>query len=215
MKLSFKILAILFSAVYFQATYAAGELRAIAEDGRKVILSPDGRWKFDSTVPLATSSPNGSDSPYQTVVKRFSLTFNPSIWILTPQQDNEGGNKRVFRHKSLPLYGMVIADELPATTEAIRNVILYNAQSKAGSEPTVLLDKTKKINGHSVGLIRFAATLGGVEFVLGGHYYGDSDGNIQVMCYTGQQIFHKYEADCQQFIDGLTIKDIAIPANME
>lgn len=184
---------------------SAEELRAIAEDGRKVILSPDGKWKFDNRLPTAPSSTSDAASPYQTAVKRFSLNFDTSKWILIPKQDTDEYNKRMFRHKSLPIMAMVIADEIPASKETVRDIIISNANSAATSM-TILQEQDKEVGGKTIGAIKFAATLKTLEFVFSNHYYGAEDGNIQVMCYSVQSLFHKYERDCQQFTAGLTIK---------
>jgi hypothetical protein len=183
---------------------SADEIRAVTEDGRKVILTHDGKWRFDrkALTPVAALD---SLSPYQTSVRRFSVSFDSTKWVLVPKRDGDEHNKRSFRHKSLPLQGIVIADEIPATTEAIKSVILSNAKA-AGATTTVLVDQEKEIGGKGAGFLRFAATLNGLDFVFSTHYYGDGDGNIQVLCYTAQSIFFKYESECQQFIAGLSIR---------
>lgn len=197
------VLAVFLSAMHIAAASAA-EVRAVTEDGRKVLLTPDGRWRYDakSSVPMQTLA---DQSPYQTQVKKFLLAYDSSKWIPVQREGQSETNKKLFKHKTLPIYGMVIADEIPAATEAIKNVILYNAKT-AGTDLKVILDETKNISGKTAGSIRFVGALGGVDFMFTGYYYGDADGNVQVMCYTGQQIFYKYESDCQQFIGGLIIK---------
>ena len=102
-----------FLLVAASSPLAAQELRGITEDGRKLILSPDGTWRFDKSAPAAAS---GSDSPYQAAVKRFSLSFNTSEWVMLPRREADGTAKRSFKHRTLPLYGMVISDEMPTVT---------------------------------------------------------------------------------------------------
>jgi hypothetical protein len=184
------------------SAFGAQELRAIAEDGRKVLLSPDGRWRFDSSSAAAPVSAD-SGSPYQTSVKKFSLSFG-SDWTLSPKRDGEA-NKRMFLHKSLPLYGMVIADEIPATTATMRGMIVSNMRS-ASANTTVLLDGSQEVAGKEVGNMRLAATLNGLDFVFSSNYYADGDGNVQATCWTAQSLFFKYQAECQKFISGLIIK---------
>lgn len=186
------------------AAFAAQDIRAITEDGRKVLLSPDGSWRIDTSLPTAPPALDAG-SPYQPSVKKFSVRFNPSEWSLMAKRDDESVTKRVFQHKTLPIYGMVISDEIPTTNDALKNVVISNAKS-AGSSMTVLLDETQEISGKSVGLIRFAASSKGYEFVFSTAYYGDGDGNIQVACYTVQPLFFKYQGECQKFLSGLTIK---------
>ena len=180
----------------------AADMRAITEDGRKVLLSPDGKWRFDTRGPAAMNG--AGDSPYQTRVKKFSLAFNTDEWRLLPPKDEEP-NKRTLQHKTLPIHALIVADEIPAKTETMKEVILHNVKS-AGASSTVLLDTTEPLGDKQVGAIRLAASVKGMDFVFSTYYYADDDGNIQVTCFTGQSLFFKYQSDCQKLLSGLTIK---------
>lgn len=184
---------------------AAQELRAITEDGRKVLLSPDGKWRLDTRITTGQVSPSGSSSPYQPAVKKFSVAYDTRSWTLLPPKDADSPNMRTFQHKSLPVYAMVISDEMPGTAPLMREVILNNARS-AGATPTVLLDDSDEIDGKLGGQIRFAASIKGMDFVFASRYYADADGNIQVTCWTGQSLFFKYQNECKQFSNGLSIR---------
>jgi len=183
--------------------HAADNLKAITEDGRRVILAPDGRWTFDSNQ--ASARPSGGDSPFRPTVKAFSVDVDTAKWGLVPAEPGDGANKRSFRHRTLPLYAMVISDEIPTTTEVVRNAIISNATS-AGADPKVLSEEIKPLRGKDVGALRMLVSRGGLDFVFATRYYGDPRGNIQLMCWTGQAIFFKYQADCQGFVDGLVIE---------
>lgn len=196
--------AIVILAAAACAAAAAQELRATTEDGRKVLLSPDGKWRFNSNHLAPTVSPD-SASPYQPAVKKFSFSFNTNEWTIAPKRDGGEAGKRVFQHKSLPVFGMVISDEMPANNNAMRELIVSNAR-QTGAETLVLLDETQRVNGKEVGVIRFSANLKGVEFLFSTNYFADDDGNIQVACYTSQSLFSKYQRDCEKFLSGLTIK---------
>jgi hypothetical protein len=196
--------ALALSATCTPFAMAADDIRAITEDGRRVLLSPDGKWQFDGSPPAARK-PAEAVSPYQTAVKRFSVAFNVADWNPAPRKETDESNKRMFHHKRLPVFAMVIADEMPATTPAMKQVIFANARS-AGATTTVLVDQTQEVSGKEVGVLRLAATMQGLDFVFSSLYYADDSGNIQVTCYTAQALFHKYQAECQKFIGGLSIK---------
>ena len=172
---------------------------------RMVLLRPDGKWRFATRAMQIGAGRADAGSPYQTSVGKVSLAFNASEWSMFPRREGEANNKRMLQHKSLPIYAMVIADEIPASTEALKNIILTNATS-AGFATTTLLDQQKQVSGRQVGDLRFVASNKGVEFVFSAYYYADEDGNVQVMCYTAQALFHKYQGDCEKLLNGLTIK---------
>ncbi len=84
-------------------------------------------------------------------------------------------------------------------------MILSNATS-AGADPKVLTEETKSLRGKAVGSLRMLVRRGGLDFEFATRYYDDPRGNIQLMCWTGQAIFYKYQTDCQAFVDGLVIQ---------
>lgn len=181
---------------------AAKDLRAVTEDGRKVLLSADGKWRFDANAPAAAAP--ASDSPYRPSAKQFTVAFNPSEWTLQPKRDEDGPIKRGFVHKSLPLHAWVIADEMPASTPTVKTIILGNAKN-AGAETTVLLDELVRVGDKEVGSMRMAAALKGMDFVFWTYYFANEEGNIQVTCFTAQALFYKYEAECRKFLATLKI----------
>ena len=182
----------------------AKDLRAVTEDGRKVLLSPDGKWRFDGSAPVVQAPPDVETSPYRPAVKRFSVAFNAADWTLRPKQEGDGPNKRSFQHKTLPLHAMVISDEMPANNAAIKSVILSNAKS-AGATTTVLMDETVRIADMEVGSLRMAAAMKDLEFVFWSYYFANEDGNIQVTCFTAQALFYKYAEECRKFLAGFKI----------
>jgi hypothetical protein len=186
------------------ATAATGDIRAMTEDGRKVILSTDGHWAFDTRANSTPIKPSG-DSPFHSSVQAFSVSFDTSQWILSPMGSNDVANKRMFRNRSRPLFVAVVSDELPATTSALRNSIIASAK-KNGGEVKVLVDETRSIKGKDIGYVRYFVNNDGTEFVFANLFYGDDRGNIQVACFTAQQLFFKYQDECQKFLDGLNIE---------
>lgn len=188
-------------------TAMSDDLRAVTEDGRKVILSPDFKWKFDIAKPsfAAPLSPTGN-VVYQSQVKKFSVTYDTAKWVTEPPKEGDmNPSKKVFKHRTLPVYALVIADELPLTNEKLRNVILINARA-SGSEPKILMENNKQVNGNNLASIRFTVIAQGIDFLFWTQYLGSDEGNIQIACYTGQSLFFKYEAECQQFLDGFKIR---------
>lgn len=180
-------------------------LRAVAEDGRRVLLMPDGRWHLDKQTGNAAAAPRpeAASSPYRTAIKRFSVKYDTSNWIPLPVKEGEEG-KRSFKHRSLPVQAMVIADEVPANNTVLRNIILQNMRN-AGATVTVLIDEERDWGKDKIGHIRLLASMQGLDYVFTTNYFSNSDGNVQVTCFTVQALFAKSQAACQQFIDGLTI----------
>lgn len=204
MKQLMSLLFCLMGSIPLTGFCAPDDLRGVTVDGRKVILKKDGTWRFDEKLSPLNSTSSAERSPYQPAVKKFSVSYDAQKWISTSDKEDMS-NKRIFKHKKLPVYSMVISDEIPATNEMVKRVVIYNAK-KAGAEPTIVVDESRKVDGKDVGVVSFVAALQDIEFMFTGNYYGDENGNIQVMCYTAVQLFHKYQNECNEFINGLHIK---------
>jgi hypothetical protein len=191
------------------AAHAQGkDLRAITEDGRKVLLGSDGRWRFDASaaaLSIPPAAPAG-ESPYKTILDSVSLVFDTKKWSLTPNVASEPRGRRNLRHNTLPLYGAIIAEEFPGTLQAMRTVILSNARTFTGMEPTVLFEETKTVQQRAVGNMKIYVAKDGVEFIFTTRFHANEQGNVQLTCWTAQALFHKYEDECQKLLDGLTFQ---------
>lgn len=204
MRLSTRLVSLVMAALTV-CSVGAQDLRAVVEDGRKVILSPNGKWRFDTNAARAKVPASGGMLTYQPTAKKFSAAYSSDTWDLMPIKDSDSPSKRTFAHKTLPMYAMVISDEIPVSTATVKNVILANARA-SGAVPTILLDKPIDIGGNAVGSIRFSIAPNGVEFEFAAYYFGSPEGNVQMSCYTAQSLFAKYESECKKFMDGLAIK---------
>lgn len=181
-------------------------LRAVAEDGRRVLLMPDGRWYLDKQAgnnAAASPRPDAVSSPYRTAIKGFSVKYDTRNWIPLPVKEGEE-SKRSFKHRTLPVQGMVIADEVPANNTVLRNIIVQNMRN-AGAAVTVLIDEERDWGKNKIGHIRLLGSMQGMDYVFTTNYFANGEGNVQATCFTVQALFAKAQAECQQFIDGLTI----------
>lgn len=190
------LVIVLLGAVAMSAT--AQTTRAFTEDGRSVLLSPNGTWKFSEYKSSFT------EGLYQSPVKNFQVNYSSSDWVMQDKNKSTETNKQVFHHKTKPIYAMIISDEIPATNATLKKAINSNAE-KAGKVITVLRDEPKIFGAQTGGAFRLVAEVDGAAFTFDYNYYADLSGNIQVICYTGQSLFTRYLNDCQQFINGLKI----------
>jgi hypothetical protein len=188
----------------------AAPLRAVAEDGRRVLLLPNGTWRPadpQGSGPLVSGATSARDpqatSPFRTVVRRFTVKYDIAQWVLQPAKEGDP-TRRHFRHRSLPLTAVIAADEYPVPTRSLRQVVEQNARA-SGVVVTPLIDEEREHSGHKVGYLRLLASVQGMDLIYVNQYYGDSDGNVQVICFTAQTLYAKGHAECHRFIDGLSI----------
>lgn len=53
--------------------------------------------------------------------------------------------------------------------------------------------------------MKIEGTVKGIPFRYYGYYYGGKQGTIQILTFTGQTLFEKYEHDFTDFLNGLEI----------
>ena len=199
---TFSSLAVAFFAVSLALPQTP--IRARTESGREVILSPDGTWKY------ATESEGHAPATRSTVGKtlfkarqgNFGLWYDASKWSLYPDNDVEG--RIQFKLKRGDAYGMLIIEELPVPIATLKAAALANAKS-AATDAKITFEGSTSIDGKEVMVMKIDGTIQEIPFRYFGYYYGGKNGTIQVLTYTGQSLFEKYEPDFAEFLNGLVI----------
>jgi len=192
------------------ALFAAGlalpqtPIRARTESGRDVILSPDGTWKYateaESHAPTTRST--AGKTLFKATQGNFGLWYDASKWSLSPNNDVEG--RIQFKLKRGDAYGMLIIEELPIPLTTLKAAALANAKS-AAPDAKITFEGNTNIDGKDVLIMKIDGTIEEIPFRYFGYYYGGKNGTIQVLTYTGQSLFEKYEQDLAEFLNGLVI----------
>jgi len=201
---------VLAASLFLTATQVAAQkpLVATTEDGQRVILSQDGTWKY---APAPTAAPQAGTAAFtrpSTATSVLTLNkgaatvrYDPAEWTVDKQ---ESVNKTSFEHKSGDLYGMVIAERLEMTSETLKELALKNAKNAATSV-SVLQEDQRVVNGTEVVHLLFEATIQGALFTFEGYYYAGPAGTIQVLTYTGKNLYPQYQDQIQGFLNGLEV----------
>ncbi|HEU4431844.1 MAG TPA: hypothetical protein VFR51_00520 [Pyrinomonadaceae bacterium] len=187
-------------------------IKARTESGKDVILSPDGTWKYatevapgahTSTAATMTRAANAK-SVYKAPHGGFSIWYDDSKWILAPKADEEG--RIEFRLKRGDGYAVAIIEELGMPSSTLKEIALENAKS-AAADTRIVFEETRTVNGKEVLCMKMEGSVKGIPFRYYGYYYGGKAGSIQLLTFTGTQIFAKYEQDFLEFLNGLQIDE--------
>jgi len=194
-------------AIFSTGIYAQKTIHATTEDGRKVLLKSDGTWVFQPEtkgVSLSTSSvPPGADSEVTGRHGFYKIAYEKASWKLEPKPDPP--SEFFFEQKEGDVYAMVIAERLEIPLETLKEVALENARS-VGEDVTVMLDEKRVVNGVEILAMQFSGVIQGIPFVYYGYYWTGPEGSLQVLTFTGKNLFREYEAVMKEFLDGLTIQ---------
>jgi hypothetical protein len=92
------------------------------------------------------------------------------------------------------------------TPEALKEIVIKNAQN-AAPDAKVVHEDNRIVNGKKVFCMRMEGTVAGVPFIYYGYYYAGKAGIVQLITYTGQNLYPEYESEMTEFLNGLVIND--------
>ena len=188
------------------ATVPAAQERVTTPSGRVVLLYPNGTWKYADSVPASKMAGERTRPATATARLDFlrgkgSLYYDPRKWNQQPA--DERGILQL-EHTDGDVYGMVIAERLEMTIDALRDLVLTNAKSSA-PDAEIVSQQTRRVNGREVMVVQMQGTMQSIRFVYLGYYYAGPEGAIQIVTYTGANLFAEYRPQMEQLLDGLII----------
>lgn len=207
MRLLTTSLLLLLSVTILQGPVRAqNPLKARTEGGKEVLLFSDGTWKYaeekkgSGTASNVRGKPASSQTRFKTARGSFEIWVDENKWSKTTDE----AGKMTFALKTGDAYALVVSEEIAIGVALLKEIAIGNAK-KAGSDFTLLAEENRIVNGREVGSMKFNIIVQSIPFTYQGYYYGGKEGTIQVICYTAQNLFDKYERDITDFLDGLTI----------
>jgi hypothetical protein len=194
---------------------AQAPIRATTEDGRRVVLAPDGTWKFEPATRVA--SPPAGPVRTKSLLARTKaaipfgdsvLWYNDTKW--KPISSNED-RRMLFGHTNGKLYGMVLSEALGGvSTTTMRDVALINAR-QLDPQAAVSREERRTVNGREFLYLELDAANKGIQFHFMGYYHGGVKTNLQVVAYTLKSQFDENRAELEEFINGIELREASAP----
>lgn len=190
------------SLVFWAPAAEQKEIIATTESGKKVVLLPDGTWKYKDPVPAAGAHTRSDKATEKLEINRGQCIFyyDPSRWKMKSGEPA----KNMFTHVSGDGYGMVIAERIQTSLTSLRDVALTNAKQVA-PDAKIIMEAPRQVNGRELLCMQIAGTIQGIKFLYYGYYYSGKEGTIQIITYTGENLFDEYRKDFEEFLNGFTV----------
>lgn len=186
------------------------QINVITETGDEAILYEDGSWEYlnDSIIESSKISINDKEflkdknSTFLVKSKKLNvgIWINPKSWSFTKGTDKDAFEFQ-FQKKGEDLYAMLISEKLQVPIETLKVIAIENAKS-AAPDIRVIKEEYRNVNGIQVLTMQMTATIQGVRFTYYGYYYSNLNGTIQLLTYSGENLFNDYLADIELFING-------------
>ena len=183
---------------------------ATADDGRKVLLYPDGTWRLAVTAPPASaaegtfSKPADATTFLQAKKGPFGVWLNLDKWSQDAPGNPPDPNKISLTNKRGDAYASIISERIAVPMDSLKNIALENARAVA-PDIRVVEDEKRIVNGKEVRRMKMEGTVQGIAFTFLGYYYGGQEGTLQVVAYTGGNLFSEYKADFDDLLNGTKI----------
>jgi hypothetical protein len=132
---------------------------------------------------------------------KMSIKYDAKKWKQTASKET---GKYSFRHMDGDGYGLVIAERMSMSKDALADVAVSNAME---TDPNVkVVSKEKRtVNGVDVWFMKMSLNVNGIPVLYYGYYYGGEAGAVQVVMYTGVNLAAEYERDFMEFLNGLNV----------
>jgi len=187
------------------ASAQSAAARATTEDGRKVLLYPDGRWKYEPAPAIAGrgrahARATGATERIDLLRGGMTLFIDPGKWRQTPSEDP---TKLSFRHATGEAYGMVVAERLAIPLSRLKEIAVSNARD-AAPDVKVTFEEPRRVNDVDVLAMQMEGTIQGIPFTYYGYYFSGPQGSVQLLTYTGSNLFAEYKPEFEDFLNGLT-----------
>ena len=188
------------------------QINAVTESGDEVVLYQDGTWKYanDSTSKVSEEIPVNDgvftkDKKSTFLVKSKTLNIgiwiNPKEWNFTKGKEDDVAEYK-FDKKGEDLFAMLISEKTPIPLETLKDIALQNARN-AAPDVKIVRQEFRNVNGIKVLMLEMAGTIKGIKFTYYGYYYSNDNGTIQLLTYTGSNLFDDYFKDIELFLNGL------------
>jgi hypothetical protein len=180
---------------------------ALTASGRKVVLNPDGTWKYaegdGTTQPSKSVSrrPVGAETFGLPRMAPLTFGFDPKKWVRQPQ--GSIANQIHFVHRSGEAYGLVIFERITLNASAMKQMAIGNAQ-KLDPNVRVLSEESRTANGLQGFGMRMRAQAQGLSLDYTAYYYTGDEGIVQVIGFAGEKLFPEYAQDLEEFLAGLS-----------
>lgn len=207
--LKFLTFFILLMPLYFYSSNAFSEevIKAVTEDGRKVVLFSDGSWVFKPGSKKDKSKnnfdKNSTKVPLEGGKGAYFVYYDDKKWhVSKPKGDSDA--EYSFTHKEGDGYGMMIFERISIPLPNLKNIALENARSVA-PDAKITSDDRMVVNGYDIMRLQIQGIIEGIPFTYYGYYASGSWGTLQFITYTSTPLFEEYKKDFAELLNGLNI----------
>jgi len=138
----------------------------------------------------------------------FSIWVDATKWKETPVKDDP--NILQLETANGDAFAKIITEKTAIPKNALRDIAFENARKQDLNIKAVLREE-RLVNGRRVAVMQLDGVVNNLPIVYYGYYYGGNSGSVQVVCFTLKSSLPEYLDRFTELLDGLEIRDQALP----
>lgn len=157
-----------------------------------------------ASTPILFKKPANSKGVHKSKKGFVELWVDETKWKPTTQFDSKRFEFQ-FAHTSEDLYGAIIAERSSMPMASLEKFALVNLK-KTAPDAKAVFKEYRLVNGTKIVCLQLNGTLeSGLPITYYGYYWSGQAGMIQLITFTGQNIFTQFKYDMTDFLNGLVI----------
>src|SRR5690554_569784 len=199
--------------ILLSSAYLSAQIKAVTETGDELFLYQDGTWEYANDnqvdgmkIPVSEQEYMKNESStflVKSKVLDVGIWINPKIWSFSKGTGEEAFEFQ-FQKKQGDLYAMLIAEKIEIPVETLRGIALDNAKAVA-PDIKITNEEYRTVNGIQVFMLQMEGTIQGMKVKYHGYYYSNSSGTIQLLTYTGLNLYDEYLETINLFLNGFVV----------
>ena len=195
----------------FTISFCQAQQKAVTETGDEVILYDNGTWVYKDGVELLNSeiptNPKAFKKPEEStfLLKSSKLNvgiyLNPKKWLFQRATENPEAEYEL-QLKDEDLYAIVISEKIEVPLETLKIIAVENARSVA-PDIKIVKEEYRMVNGNKVLALQMNGTMQGIKISYYGYYLSNTNGTIQFLTYTSQNLIDSFRAECDALLNGI------------
>ncbi|MGD1889756.1 MAG: hypothetical protein ACFB15_04015 [Cyclobacteriaceae bacterium] len=188
-----------------------GQQKAITDTGVEVILFDDNTWQYqneeeDKPTEIPTNDKEFTKDEKATFLLKSSklnvgFWIDPKEWSFTKAKDNPDAEYELSR-KNEDLLAMILTEKIEIPLKTLKTIAVDNAKAFA-PDATIIKEEYRTVNGLKVLMLQINGSMQGIKFSYYGYYFTSSNGTVQFITYTAQNLLDEYVEDCEKLLNGL------------
>lgn len=188
------------------------QVKATTEDGKDIILDPDGTWSYLETRESSSLSdkglpkffkPKSANALLRGKHVKYGLWYDRSKWILDQHIDNISAEYELT-HVEGDRYVVIIPERIQIPLETLKIAAIANAK-KVAPDTQISFEENRLVNNRKLLCLKMDTIIQGIPVSFINYYYSGKAGAVQLMAYTGQNLLDEYTPDLMDLLNGFEV----------